>query len=77
MEQSKLLKAKDGVGTLTHVLDRGFDDEPLFDFIDNANMPNMRWAIILLCPRTRMHVPPNSSLSLALIRSAVERSLYR
>jgi hypothetical protein len=33
-ELSHRLKAKETVGQLTHVLDRGFDDESLFDFID-------------------------------------------
>jgi hypothetical protein len=32
---STRLKAKEGVGQLTHVLDRGFDDESLFDFIND------------------------------------------
>ncbi len=31
---SEQLKAEEGVGTLTHVLDRGFDDGGLFPFID-------------------------------------------
>jgi hypothetical protein len=34
-EISDRLKEKQGVGKLTHVLDRGFDDESLFDFIDS------------------------------------------
>ena len=33
-ELSQRLKSKKQVGQLTHVLDRGFDDESLFDFID-------------------------------------------
>ena len=33
-ELSQRLKSKQEVGQLTHVLDRGFDDESLFDFID-------------------------------------------
>ena len=35
-EISDKLKTKESVGKLTHVLDRGFDDESLFDFIDST-----------------------------------------
>lgn len=40
-EISGRLKAKEGVGNLTHVLDRGFDDESLFDFIDSELNDNL------------------------------------
>ena len=40
-EISGRLKAKKGVGKLTHVLDRGFDDESLFDFIDSELNDNL------------------------------------
>ncbi|MBT9147513.1 MAG: hypothetical protein DDT32_01270 [Syntrophomonadaceae bacterium] len=42
-----------------------------------ANMPNMRWAIILAYPRTRIILPPNSSLSRPYTLSTLVLSLYR
>ncbi len=42
---------------------------------DSARMPNIRWAITLVSPLTLMVLPPNSSFSRALLRSAAVRSL--
>jgi hypothetical protein len=42
---------------------------------DSARRPNIRWAITLVWPLTRMFRPPNSSLRRALLRSAALRSL--
>jgi len=41
----------------------------------NASMPNIKWLITLTAPLTMTFLPPNSSLSLALLRSATVRSL--
>src|SRR5271169_5518605 len=36
-------------------------------------MPNMRWHLTLMAPRTRTNLAPNSSFNRALIRSAMVR----
>ena len=43
----------------------------------SASKPNIKWFITLAGPLTRTCLPPNSSFSRALVRSAWLRSLYR